>query len=425
MPENFEGRKNAVKDGYQRGQERARSAFGTHIISATSSVLDIPSAYPFSSERLAKITEGTVDPDADFVDAPGRWELSVNGNAGDAFELRSRQRVPYVPNNPLLWGVCYQMQDGLEAGHKLTIAFTDPDRDEGYFLEVTNDSRRAFIKRNGVEIDPREWGHETDDEANDPTTDAYERADLDETTPQVARTFLSWYGAGPARFTVNSTLPGGSAENPTVAKCANREDVATGEINLKLSARLACTADTTAATLNVMSMGALIRGDDSVTNRVKDSPPNFDLGGDIGGELTPILAIRRRPELANVPTQLTGFQMFPSDRMSVTAIAFDEDDPDLDIAGADWNVPPQQDEDNTAVEQTTAVTTFPTDGDGNPDGRSVASLNGVDGQGNSRQPTAADVVEPFYEDEVVVFLAQSPDAASATVDLPYRTRQEW
>lgn len=425
MAENFEGRKNAVKDGYQRGLERARSSFGTHVVSSTSSAVDIPSTYDFSSERLEKVTEGTVDPDADFTDSPGRWELSVNGNADDAFELRMRQRVSYVPNNPLLWGVCYQMQDALEAGHKLTIAFTNPGRDEGYFLEVTADTRRAFIKRNGVEVDPREWGHETDDEANDPTTDAYERAGLDETTPQIARTFLSWYGAGPARFTVNSTLPGGSSENPTVAKVANRDDVATGEINLKLSARLECTAETTAATLNVMSMGALIRGDDSVTNRVKDSPPNFDLGGDIGAELTPILAIRRRPDKANVLTQLTRFQMFPSDRMSVTAVAFDEDDPDLDIDEADWAVAAEQDEDNTAVEQTEAVTTFPTDDDGNPDGRLIASLVGVAGQGNSRQPSDTDVVEPFYEDEAVVFLARSPDTASGTVDLPYRTRQEW
>lgn len=421
MAENFEGRTAAVADGLKGGFERAISDFGTLIASQTSSVLDIPSTYDFSTERLEKVTEGTVDADTNFVDGDGKWSLSVNGTEGDAFELRSRQRVTYVPNNPLLWGIAFRMQDELAAGQKLTIGFTDPDRQDGYFLEVTHDTRRAYMLNGGVEVDSREWGHPTDKET-DPTTDAYDETDdFDETVPQVARTFLTWYGAGPARFTINSTGPGGSSRNPTVAKVANRDDVATREINLKLSARLECTAETTAATLDLMSMGALVRGDDSVTNRAKDSPPNFDLGGDIGNELTPVLAIQRRPEKSNVVTQLTNVDILPSDRMAVTAVAFPEGSTDA----TDWNVPAQQDPDNTAVEQTTTVSSFPTDTDGNPDGRSVLSVSGTAGQGSSRQRTSEDVFEPFYEDEVVVFLAESPDASNAMVDLAYRTRQEW
>ena len=398
---------------FVRDISKAATNFDTLIADGTQSVVDTPSTYPFNSERLELITEGTVSESTEFEDTDGGYKLSVNGDATDAIELRARQRVTYIPNYELLFGIAYFMDAELEAGQRLEAAFTDNGRDNGYFIRIENDSREAFIRNGGTVVDSKEWGVNG-------ATDPYERDSVDETLPQVLRTFLSWYGDGNANFTLTSPGPNADLNNETVAKVANRQDVATGEINLKLSIRLECTEATSAATLNALSMGALVQGTGSVTNRTKPAN-NFGLGGDIGSaSFTPILALRRQLDKPQIATQLDSFEIVPDSTMEVDAMAF----PDTETDASDWDVPPQQDPENTAIEQTTNISTFPTDGDGNPEGRLIDIVAST-ASGNRGERSEADVQSEFYEDEYLVFLARTKSASDANVDLLYETRQEW
>ena len=395
-----------------KNRQHSATAFDTSIADSTSSLLDLPSSYPFNSERYALIQEGTVD-DTNFEDTTGEFALSINGNEGDVIELKARQRVTYLPNYELLVGAACYMENELEPGQKLTIEYADPEGENGYFTELTSDTRRSYIKNGGVEIDSTEWGKNR-------TVDPYSRDDLDETVPQVFRGFINWYGDGRYKSTLSFADEDAVMQNPTVALCANRGEVATEEINLNISVRLECTEATTANTVNVLSFGAANRGDSSTTNRTK-AAHNWDLGGDIGAEdFTAILALRRIPDKEQVITQIDNFEIIPEDTMEVAAIAFDESETDA----SGWDVPPQLDPENTAVEQTTSISTFPTDANDNPDGR-LLDLVISSSQGNRSDSSAVDVQSEFYEDEILAFLARTKSASNSSVDLTWRSRQEW
>ena len=249
-------------------KKHSSTAFATHIADSTTSLLDLPSSYPFNSERYALIQEGTVE-DSEFQDAAGEFQLSVNGVEGDAHELKARQRVLYLPNYEILVGQAFYMQNELEPGQLLIIEFADPDGENGYFTEITHDTRRSYIKNGGTKVDPKEWG-------KDDTVDPYEQEELNETQPQVHRAFINWYGDGRFKPTLAYADSEGKMQNPTLARSANRGEVATEEINLNLSVRLECTESTNPNTVNVLSMGAANRGDSSSTNRTKPGH-NWDL----------------------------------------------------------------------------------------------------------------------------------------------------
>lgn len=405
---------NAVIARFADGIARSQTEFDTLTANGTRSVLDTPSTFPFNSERLELITEGTVSEDTEFTDAPGTYELSVNGDATDAIELRTRQRATYVPNYEFLWGAAFFMENQLDTGHRLEVGFTTPDRNNGYFVQIENDSQTAFIRNGGDIIDQTEWGGKPGNE------NPYDKDTFDETQPQVARTYLSWYGDGHANFTLTHANGDSHLENPKLAQVANTGDVATEEINMLISIRLECTEATTANTVNAMSMGALVRGDVSVTNRTKGAN-NWGLGGAIGAtDYTAVLAIRRRADFDMVRTQLNDFEIIPTDTMEVIAVAFNEGTTDA----TGWDVPPQMDPENTATEQTTNISTFPTDADGNPDGRLLDILI-AQSAGSTTERAEADVSEDFYEDEVVAFLARTKTASNASVDLLWDSWQGW
>ena len=106
--------------------------------------------------------------------------------------------------------------------------------------------------------------------------------------------------------------------------------------------------------------------------------------------------------------------------MEVAAIAFDAEETDA----SGWDVPPQMNPENTAVEQTTNISTFPTDENDEPLGR-ILDLVVATAQGNRSDPSETDVQAEFYEDEVLVFLARTKSASNSSVDLTWRSRQEW
>ena len=398
-------------------RKNSSTQFDTVVSDGTSSLLDLPSTYPFNSERYERLTEGTVD-DTDFEDADGEFSLSVNGTEGDAHELRARQRLTYLPNYELLWGAAFYMQDVLEPGQRLTVSLTSPDRTNAYAVELEHDSRRSYISSGGVEVDSADWGEREN------TTDPYSGS-FDETQPQVVREFLSWYGDGAARTTLTHADAEARVQNPEIARVANRESVATEEINLQISVRLECTAATDAATVNVLSFGALIRGDSSQTNRTKPAL-KWDLGGDINAtEFTPILALRRIPGKEQIPTELDRFEIVPTDTMEVTANAYPADDVTIDETM--WDVPAQQDPENTAIEQNDGGDdpfTVPTDAEGNPTAR-LLDLVFADAQGSRTERAAADESAEFFEDEIVVFMARTKSASNASVDLAWWGAEGW
>jgi len=398
-------------------QERknSKTSFNTHVADSTTSVVSLPSTFNFNSERFELVQEGTVD-DTDFTDNEGEYSISVNGNSGDAHEFRAKQRVEYTPNYELLVGLAYYMENQLSDGQRLIIKFADKSSDNGYFAVIENDRRYSYIKSNGSKIDETDWGQ------RQRTQDVYPKYDnLDETQPQILRKYLSWYGDGAKRDTLSFANQKAQMQNKEVSRCANTSSVSTNEINLFMSIRLECTSSTTSNTLNVLSMGAVNRGSESDTNRQKPSI-NFNLGGNIGTSYTPVLALRKRSSKKNVPTELEKMTVLPTTKMAIIAVAF----PSGSTDASSWDIPPEQDGDNTSTEETDSITSFPTDGDGNPDGRLLDGMIALSGgKGNSTEENATDIVDPIYDDDEIVFLAKAESGSGESLDLTYRTQQRW
>ena len=138
--------------------------------------------------------------------------------------------------------------------HRLVVEFADGPRENVYGLEATPGSTRLFQRSGGTLVDEQpksEW-----------EIDPFALGSLDRTHPWTTRCFLNWYGAGNARFDLSHTRADGTQVNPQVGQLANRDDIATEEVNLRLQVTVEHlgTSGDDPVTVNIGSFGAVVRG---------------------------------------------------------------------------------------------------------------------------------------------------------------------
>ena len=344
--------------------EKNDTSFGTRIADRTVNRLDIPSTYTANTERHKLIVNGTevrdfVDPA--FTDQPGKYQLTAAD--GDTIAWASRERLRYVPNYEALWGIAAWYEtaaDQLSGDQRLFVELSDDARDNVYGYEFTPGNTRIRMLSGGTLVDERtesEWGDFPDDRPTDRNPFDFDAARDEPLNP---RAFVTWYGVGPARTTLAHSGDEGNPRNPTLGYLANNDDVATEEINLRL--RVVADADAGAAefTVNVASMGALVRGGAIKIDRPK-SGILYDLGGSIGdtwADNDPLLAVRHDSKKRNVTLGKDVPAFSPAGdstiELLVGAVAESETD-------ASEFAPYQQTQgQNSALEATTNVSTFPT-----------------------------------------------------------------
>lgn len=428
--------------------EKYETTFGFPAIRNSTNRLDVPAQYDFNTGRHRLVVNGTEIQDlantSKFSDLAGKWQINASG--GDTVEFGVREQTRYVPNYELLWGAVAWLtsQDTLSTGQTLFIEFTDDERNNGYRYKFTPTGHRVVQLSGGSEVDSvseAEWD-------NQPFGDTLAIGD-----PFIARTYLSWYGAGSARYTISYPGADSKMQNTTLARTNNQDDIATQQINNRI--RVVADLSTGASSLDVDigSFGTLIQGQATQFDREKIGT-HWDLGGSISQYFTendPVLALRIDPTRANTGVQLPIPVFAPnSETMEMLVggvLPADTDanflDPDDDGTNESFApvTAPQTQSQNSLVQYTRSVSTFPTKSgvraDGTqgqvPDVRQISGAVSV-GSGNKNKPpvSSADgarVKRTLYPGEIALFIPRADPASSTTTGsinfIQAFTEQDW
>lgn len=419
------------------------TSFGTRIADTTVNRLDIPATYPPNTERHKLIVNGSEVRDftasAKFTNQPGKWQ--VTASAGDTVEFASREKLRYVPNYEVLFGAVAWYDSQPDPDQRLYVELSDDARENGYRYELTpGDSSISIISGGSTvtTVPESEWGEHFDALERDHNPFDF----IERTNPINPRGKVNWYGAGNFRAGVSYTRASGTQYNPTLGKASNQDDIATEEINLRV--RVVAEADAGASdfTVNIGSLGGVIRGNAEEFDRAKSFTVPA-LGGAIGETFAgnePVLAVRKDPALPQVALELLPPKYEPGGTDVMEMMVFVVDAADTDASG--WQTPnvqagPESASQNTAHQATTNVSTFPTAQKTNVKGTTVEApvpdrlLTSTVASGSKRgggevSETAGEIKRGFDDDEVVLFVPRQLSGSDGSIEwLTVNTEQDW
>lgn len=435
---------------------RNDTAFGEPVSNITVNRIDASGAYDFNTGRHFLLENGTfiydldvlTDPDT-FSDSDGKFQMTAK--PGDEHVFGARERVRYVPNYELLFGAAAWAESELESGQHFAVEFANDTFSDGYRYHFSYDDAAGRV---ALDVEQAAFGSIVDSVPVD--LENREDHGFDHTKPSVPRGKVNWYGAGLFRASLSypvrsTTLPYdvlddgayiSDQKNPEIARTANDDDVATASPNLRVQVR--AWAEAGAAnplTVNVASLGSLIRG--NATERDREKPAIFwDVGGSISqypvDNVTDAMAARIDPTRREVVAkcQPVIFQPDGSDvTMEMSVYAIHEDHPDLtvnfndpDDDGTDEGPAPaaQARVQTDVMQYTRDVTSIPTETDIRADAttglvpnmRHLTTTIGQSGGGNDPGSVTAgegaDIVRNVYPEDVVIFLPRSDPGGNTT-----------
>lgn len=420
---------------------RNDTAFETEIADSTVNRLDASGAYTFNIGRHFFLDNGTFVNDlADttaLVDLEGK--MQVTAAAGDEHLFGGRELIRYVPNYELLFGAAAWAESTLQDGQHFAIEFGDDTFTNGYryHYEGTPDGPILTLEQaaGGSIV-----------ESADGNLANRERHGYDHAAPGVGRGFVNWYGAGLCRYRLSHTVRNSDEDisdqkNPTIGRTANTDDVATENPNLRVQVRVWAEAGVPDVTVNICSLGALIRGNASEVDREK--PAIFwDVGGSISqypvDNVADAMAARIDPTRNNVAVKASAPLFRPAGSgvtMELSVFAVHKDHPDLtvnfddpDDDGTNEGPAPaaQANRQTDVLQYTRSVSSIPTATDIRADGttglvpdmRHITSTVGDAGGGNTPGSTTGGELSAIkrnvYPEDVLIFLARTDPAGSTT-----------
>ena len=393
-------------------------SFDAQVTHQITNVLDIPSHYRFSPERLRYFENGSrVRPEdsAKFTDEEADWLLQPAN--GDTLELFSAERPRYVVGTDASGSLATRTNQALTSGDQLRVGFDDKQspRNAAYFEINGGSDNRLVLERGGTEVASETWTY----------PDA-----IDETKPVRYEVRYNWYGVGGYRFRLFYTDEA-EPHNVTVGKLADPDSTSTNDGNFHITQEI--TSNSTGLELIAGSYGYLVFGDASPTSRSKKAriiggTDNYSGTGDYEA----LAAIRVNPDEANVFAQLAGIEAVPDGGSGeLVALVFDADDTDASAFTTASSITPR----NSAIQQTTNVSQFVNESgttvtsSPNPNGYQVGffatETTGV-GSTQTRESTGQTrEIRPLYEDDVCLFLYKADTATARTVNIVYETKQLW
>ena len=379
---------------------RSSDAYNNIVADNTVHKVDIPSTYPFSSERLEYIENGALTDFASStktVDDPAKWVL--NADAGDVLTIRSRQRVRYTPGYESEYGISFHVLNDLPDGAKVIV---EQGNGQNSFRSVyTNNSSELQLIRDSTVQE----------------TVSFENP-VPLTQPQIDKGRVNMYGVG-SFILLKSYIDSDFQDRfEEAARIGDLNHVSVDNFNLKLKITIDCSEASEGATLHALSMQSKQRGNASRIDREKQFI-KFGLGGSIEDtEWTPVLALRKNNDKENITVDVSSVTAIPTARMKVVAFAVNE--ADTDATG--FATPEESNPENDVVEITEDVTTpsSPT----NNGRQSLEVLANADNR-NSATISETNTITPIYDDDVIVFLAKTKSGTGHSVDLLVKTAQAW
>jgi hypothetical protein len=413
---------NYVLNELKRIAQGSRDAFGKQIADGTRNTLDVPAHYPFNPERhRLEMNGGRIEP-GDIPNQYSENEASheLTPDAGTTLGMHTAERSRYIVGYEASATTAGTIDSTLGAGDTYRVGVSDKEAavNRSYF-EINGDAENRLV---------------LEDEGAEKKTTAFEfPGGIDETDAIRYEIQFNWYNVGRYLFRITYTDDTASAgdkqKNEIVGELVVDGDFVNGDGNYHVFQQL--DAATSGQTLRVGSFGYNILGSVEETTRTKGTRlTNLSYGG--SGNYEALFAARIDPERGNVYCQLQNLTVFP-DGGSGEMLAIVVPEGETDATG--FATPPQHSEQNSVIQQTTNVTSFPNStgtivsAAANPNGYQIgfapfeASGTGT----NARSQTSANVENkrPLYEDDVAIFLYKADTATARSVNATYFFEQDF
>lgn len=410
---------------------KSDDGFGNRVTRGTTNKLGLPSFNPFSEERYRFIENGSrvEDPDANSTRFTDRdKDFYIEPDAGDTLEFKSAEAPRYIPgyDSEVTWGFKFDT-----------------------FLKTADDRLDLFVE-GAYEL--RFFGDGTvtaatiESESDNETRSVTLPDTVQNTDPLRPLLRFNWYNVGRAAWELSYTHTDDDASkqldellavltddrdwlsDSPVGKIGFRLDVASSGIQLA------------AGSMNYVELGAI-----EPTARPKPTAFSSEELNQIPASGYGVVgAFRIDPNRSQVYTTVTELTISGESALDtelwLKAVPASETDADFDDPDGDGTdegpAPPRMNSaQNTVLQWTPNVSTFPTRTDpvsntSVPDGRLVGvateSSSGT-GAGVTRQNAPFRRARPVYEDDVVLMIGTTPDqtADTQTVDVYLETEQDW
>ena len=374
-------------------------------VTTLSNKIDLPSSYPWSSERYRISINGArthIDDTAKVTDRAS--DFLVEPAAGDTIVFRTAERLRYVVGVEGLASWAWQLLSSLGTDDRLRMGVSDLEGNGYYYEFVGDNSPTGYTATITIENgDDGVVASKSFVPPNSPTD--FQRDSIQ----------WNWYNVGRALFRKTYTESGDQI-NQTVGKLSRDGEGATEVSNMFLFFEF--DASTSGQQLSIGSMGYLLLADVTPTARWKAIRySGLDYSG--SGDYEPALALRLDQAQDNVFVNgmkivVTGFDNTTGGESILIGV-----DPELTDASG-FSSPDQVSDGSSVIEWTTNVSTFP-DSTRTP----VTSAPGFGGyqinhssiNASGSDPTEGQIAtsektrSPVHSDDVAVLLIR-PDSGA-------------
>jgi hypothetical protein len=412
-----------VFDRQETGPGRV-DAFGDLVTKGVRNSLDLPAYHSFSEERYRFIENGSriQDPDADSTRFTDRdKDFLLTPQAGDVLQFKTAERPRYIVGNDVAVSWAFKVEEDLQ------------DADDSLTLFVEDAMELEYLGDDSITLRTIEGGVEAQTRSVDLPTDR--------TNPTRPELRFNWYAVGRLEVEIDYTVDDDQRTTDTVVLTDDDEWLSDNPTQ-----RIGWELDVTNAGVEVAcgSMAYQPQTDTPPTARNKPfALASSELGTIAASGYTAIGALRLDPNRNDVFTTITSVDVTAEDAVDVEVFlkavppsTTDADflDPDDDGTDEGPAYPRQSSPQNSVVQWTPNVSTFPTrtypvDGSTIPNGRLVGiSTENSSGQGANATRTGVQrsANRPVYPDDVVIIIGHTPDESTSTdVDILIGTDQDW
>jgi hypothetical protein len=388
-------------------------------VTTLSNKVDLPSSYPWSSERYRISINGTrthIDDTTKVTDR--RRDFLVEPDAGDTIVFRTAERLRYVVGVEGLASWAWQLLNALGTDDRLRMGVSDL-AGNGYYYEIVGDDSAPGYTATAT-IENADDGVVASESFNPPV----EPTDFQRDAIQ-----WNWYDVGRALFRKTYTEDGEQI-NRTAATLSRDGEGTTEASNLYLFFEI--DAATSGQQLSVGSLSYLLLADVTPTARRKAIRySGIDYSG--SGDYEPGLALRLNQAQDNVFVNAMKIVVTGFDNTGGEAILVGANPTLTDASG--FESPDQVSTESSVIEGTTTISTFP-----NSTRSEVSSAEGFGGyqinhssiNAAGTDPTEGQVATsakeraPIHSDDVGVLLVRPDDGtAQSGLTTVIEVAEEW
>jgi len=426
--------------------ERSSDNFGNLKVRNTNKRANLGAHYPLNPERYRFEVNGTqrylgYGIPSEIVDSTDSYDITPL--AGDTNTLRTAERWRYPVGFTVSVSWAEQVNQSLTGDDVYARGFGDIDQENAATGEALGPSADGWFVVNDASMQDNQIrfviyrdGTEKASETiitNRPIT-SHRRMEIE----------FDWYNVGSAILVESFVAVDGEQLNPVLSELGVDDDVPgvdkgpeTGNKQVEFSV----TSDGAGSgiQLNVGSIALINNGNTDPINRIKSSRLDVTYGAG-GDDWLPVAAIREDDPGEVINTQLQQLSIANKNDntadLQVLALAVNQNNTDA----TGFETPPEHNQFNSVIEETTNVTTHPdptqsypvnvvttSNALANPGGWQVGYASSYSsGTGTNTQRTVSSQVNPrnFYPDDIVLIVARSNvDNLDFTID--YVTEQQY